>query len=504
MITPSMSTEVQVQVGWAVMIFSGVSSGLLSSKSADSVLFGSTMPKFRAGPGVITMGGVPGGVDAEALSVVAPPDVCWSDAAPVASAVGVWDPRSQPMLPSAISEHDRLAVISRFDIFMRVRPVMESILREVMDSDARSGEFLAAEQSGRCPPVGIADKMVVVKAIEINCLGTPVAPNVSLNPDRPNPEPGSGELMVRTEASALNQLDLWVGRGLPGLDRSFPAISGSDGVGVVESVGPDVSQAWVGRRVVLNAAVPVLPTLEPDLQPAPPDIRMIGEHTTGTMAEFFVAPVANVLDIGEADPVQAAAFGLVHLTAWRMLVTRAGLRPGSTVLVTGIGGGVALACLGIARMLDCRVIVTSRSQEKLDRALELGADHGVLDDGSDFSRTVRGFTNRRGVDVCADSVGKAIHLSGIKSLARGGTYVTCGCTSGPDATTDLARVFWNQLSILGSTMGDMAEFREVLAHFAGGRLRPVIDSVHPPEACSAAYERLETSGQFGKVVIDWR
>ena len=117
---------------------------------------------------------------------------------------------------------------------------------------------------------------------------------------------------------------------------------------------------------------------------------------------------------------------------------------------------------------------------------------------------MRGFTNRRGVDVCADSVGKAIHLSGIKSLARGGTYVTCGCTSGPDATTDLARVFWNQLSILGSTMGDMAEFREVLAHFAGGRLRPVIDSVHPPEACSAAYERLETSGQFGKVVIDWR
>jgi len=343
-----------------------------------------------------------------------------------------------------------------------------------------------------------------VKAIEIKNQGTPVSSNVTLNPDRVDPVAGPGELLVRTEASALNQLDLWVGRGLPGLEREFPAISGSDGVGIVESVGAGVSDDWIGRRVILNAAVPVESRPEPDLRPAPPDIRMIGEHSTGTMAQRFVAPASNVLDIGETDPVEAAAFGLVHLTAWRMLVTRARIRPGSTVLVTGIGGGVALACLGISRMLDCRVIVTSRSQEKLDRALELGAHHGVLDEGGDFSRAVRGLTGRRGVDVCADSVGKAIHLSGIKSLARGGVYVTCGCTTGPDATTDLARVFWNQLSILGSTMGDMTEFREVLAHLAGGSLRPVIDSVHAPEDCEAAFRRLENGSQFGKVIIDWR
>jgi NADPH:quinone reductase-like Zn-dependent oxidoreductase len=260
----------------------------------------------------------------------------------------------------------------------------------------------------------------------------------------------------------------------------------------------------MGRRVVLNAGIPITAPPDPDVVPAPPAISMIGEHTTGTLAEYFVAPVANVLDIGDVDPIQAAAFGLVHLTAWRMLVTRACLRSGSTVLVTGIGGGVALACLGIAKFMSCRVIVTSRSQDKLDRAMDLGADEGVLDDGSDFSRTIRQMTARRGVDVCADSIGKAVHLSGLKSLARGGTYVTCGCTSGPDATTDLARIFWNQLSILGSTMGDMKELREVMAHLASGRLQPVVDSVHAPEEAAGAFERLEGAAQFGKIVIDWR
>ncbi|MCH2144327.1 MAG: zinc-binding dehydrogenase [Phycisphaerales bacterium] len=343
-----------------------------------------------------------------------------------------------------------------------------------------------------------------MKAIEISRQGVPVSDNVLLNAERDAPAPGPGEVLVRTEASALNQLDLWVGRGLPGLERSFPAISGSDGVGIIESVGDGVDEGWVGRRVVLNAGIPIPVPPQPDVVPAPSDILMIGEHVSGTMAEFFVAPVGNVLDVGDADPVETAAFGLVHLTAWRMLVTRARVRPGSTVLVTGIGGGVALACLGIAKMMSCRVIVTSRSREKLDRAMELGADEGVLDEGVDFSREVRGLTGRRGVDVCADSVGKAIHLAGVKSLARGGVYVTCGCTTGPDATTDLARVFWNQLSILGSTMGDMDEFRQVLAHFRSGRLRPVIDSIHAPGSCENAYKRLEAGAQFGKIVVDWR
>ncbi|HCT44634.1 MAG TPA: hypothetical protein DF699_05430, partial [Phycisphaerales bacterium] len=141
---------------------------------------------------------------------------------------------------------------------------------------------------------------------------------------------------------------------------------------------------------------------------------------------------------------------------------------------------------------------------KLDAAIKLGADHAVLDEGKDWSRDVRAWTNKRGVDMAVDSVGKATHLSSIKSLARGGAYVTPGCTTGPDATTDLARIFWNQLRILGSTMGSNDEFKEVVALFNAGAVKPVVDKVFKPEECTQAYERLEASEQFGKVVIDWR
>ena len=333
--------------------------------------------------------------------------------------------------------------------------------------------------------------------------GPDVAANVRLVDDWPEPVAGPGEVVIRTEASALNHLDLWVGRGLPGLNLEYPRVSGSDGAGIVDSVGDGVDASWIGQRVVLNAAKPVPDPLRPDVDPAPHDISMIGEHEPGAMAAQFVAPVANVVPIGDADPVEAAAFALTHLTAWRMLVTRARLQAGQTVLITGIGGGVALAALNIARHFGCRVIVTSRHQEKLERAQELGASYAVLDTGADWSREVRGATGRRGVDICVDSVGKALHLSGIKALARGGTYVTCGCTTGPDATTDLARVFWNQLSILGSTMGDMDEFRSVIALFRSGAMRPVIDTVYAPSDAAAAYARLESGAQFGKLVVRW-
>jgi len=342
-----------------------------------------------------------------------------------------------------------------------------------------------------------------MRAITITRQGEPVHENVALVDDWPDPAAGPGEVLVRTEAAALNQLDLWVGRGVPGLDLDYPRVSGSDAAGIVEAVGDGVDSAWIGKRVVLNAALPIEQPPLPDVAPPPDDIRMIGEHVNGALAERFTAPVANVLDIGDTDPADAAAFGLTHLTAWRMLVTRARVQPGDWVLITGIGGGVALALLHIARHLGCRTIVTSRHQAKLDRALALGANHAVLDEGTDFSRTVRGVTGRRGVDVCADSIGKAVHLACIKSLARGGVFVTCGCTSGPDATTDLARVFWNQLTIIGSTMGSMDEYREVLAFLKAGAWSPVIDSTHAPADAAVAYARLESGEQFGKVVVRW-
>lgn len=341
-------------------------------------------------------------------------------------------------------------------------------------------------------------------AIVIVRQGSPVAPNVRLVDDHREPRPGEGQVLVRTEAAALNHLDLWVGRGLPGFDLVYPRIGGSDGAGIVEEVGEGVDGAWIGRRVLLNAACPVPEPVAPGRDPAPADIVMIGEHVDGCLAQRFVAPATNVVDIGDADPLLAVAFGLTHLTAWRMLVVQARLRAGQSVLVTGIGGGVALAALAIARHLGCRTIVTSRSAAKLERAKALGADHGVLDTGQDWSREVRSLTGKRGVDVVADSVGKAIHLACIKSLARRGVLVTCGCTSGSDATTDLARIFWNQLTVIGSTMGDMQEFREVVALFRRGLLRPVVDAVFKPADAARAYARLEAGEQFGKIVVDWR
>ncbi|MFM1823841.1 MAG: hypothetical protein RI967_2107 [Planctomycetota bacterium] len=343
-----------------------------------------------------------------------------------------------------------------------------------------------------------------MRAIVIERQGSPVLPHVRLVEDHPDPVANAGEAVVRTEAAALNHLDLWVGRGLPGIDIRYPAISGSDGAGVVESVGAGVDPAWVGRRVLLNAAVPKPDPAHPDLRPAPSDIFMIGEHGAGCLAERFAAPVANLLPIGDADPVEAAAFGLTHLTAWRMMVTQAGLRAGMSVLVTGIGGGVALAALAIARHFGCEVLVTSRHAAKLERAKALGAAHGILDEGQDWSKEVRRLTGRRGVDLCVDSVGKAIHGPCIRSLARGGTFATCGATTGPDATTDLTRIFWNQLRLVGSTMGDMREFREVVALFRSGAIRPVVDRVFAPAEGRDAFARLEAGEQFGKLVVDWR
>lgn len=343
-----------------------------------------------------------------------------------------------------------------------------------------------------------------MKTIVVQQRGNPVAPNIALVTDRPKPQPQAGEVLVRTEASALNSLDLWVGRGLPGIDTQYPFSSGSDGAGRIVEVGSGVDHAWIGRRILLNAAVLQCESPHPDRLPAGEEIRMIGEHSPGTMAEFFCAPATNVLDIGEIDPIQAAAFGLTHLTAWRMLMSRAQLRPGMSVLVTGIGGGVAVALLNIAKHFGCSVIVTSRHAWKLDRARELGAAHGILDDGSDWSKGVRAFTNKRGVDIVADSIGKVVHGQCIKSLVRGGVFVTCGATTGGDATTDLARLFWNQLTLIGSTMGSMSEFRAVTSLLRSRAIHPVVDSVYSPDRAKSAYERLESGEQFGKVVIDWQ
>lgn len=338
--------------------------------------------------------------------------------------------------------------------------------------------------------------------------GEAVAGNVKLVTDWPDPPaPPPGAVVVRTLASALNHLDLWVGRGVPGLNLTYPRISGSDACGVVETLGPGVDPAWKGAKVILNAASPASFPARPGDGPGSslaPAYELIGEHTHGTLAERFTAATTNLQRLSDdADPVDAAAFGLTFLTAYSMMVTKAGLRPGQSVLVTGIGGGVALAALAIARHLGCPVAVTSRHQGKLDRAKTLGAGLTVLDAGQDWSKEVRAWTQGRGVDLAVDSSGKATHLKALKSLARGGAYVTPGCTSGPDATTDLARIFWNQLRIFGSTMGSNDEFAEIAALYRAGSLRAVVDRVFTPAQAGEAYARIESGEQFGKVVVRW-
>jgi NADPH:quinone reductase-like Zn-dependent oxidoreductase len=334
----------------------------------------------------------------------------------------------------------------------------------------------------------------------------PIAGAVQFVSDWPDvPAPGPGQACVRTLAAALNHLDLWVARGVPGLNLTYPRVSGSDACGIVESVGPGVDSSWVGRKVILNAAGIVVPPPAPDDAPRSslaPMYELIGEHHHGTLAEKFIAPVSNLQVVGQnQDPTEAAGYGLTFLTAYSMLRTKANLLPGQGVLITGIGGGVACASLAIAKHLGCRVCVTSRHQWKLDKAQTLGADLAVLDSGQDWSKDVRAWTKNRGVDAAVDSSGKATHIKCIKSLGRGGAYVTPGCTSGPDAVTDLARIFWNQLRILGSTMGTNEEFAEVAALYRSGALRPVVDKVVDVASGADAYARLESSEQFGKVVI---
>ena len=340
-----------------------------------------------------------------------------------------------------------------------------------------------------------------MKAAVITRAGRDFESSVRLVDNWQEPVPGPGQIRVRTEASALNHVDLWIGRSEV---TQFPHISGSDGCGIVEAVGEGVDREWIGHRVVFNAALPAADSAKPKLRPArPPEIGLVGSEIPGSMAEKFVVPVVNVLDVGDADPIQAAAFGLTFLTAWRMIVSRAGLKPDQTVLLTGIGGGVALAALKIVRHIGSEVIVTSRHQWKLDRARELGAGHGILDRGQEWSDEARSLTDGRGVDLCVDSVGKVLHANCIRSLAQGGTLTTCGATTGGNPETMLGDIFWKQLSVLGSSMGSMDEFREVTSLFRAGLLEPVIDRVFPFSEAPLAFARLQASDQFGKVVIQW-
>jgi NADPH:quinone reductase-like Zn-dependent oxidoreductase len=322
--------------------------------------------------------------------------------------------------------------------------------------------------------------------------------------DLPDPVPGPGQVRVRIRAGALNHLDIFVRNGIPGIPVRLPHVMGSDGAGVVESIGPGVTRAKPGDEVVLNPGIHC-GTCEFCLKGEHSlcvSFHLLGEHIWGTFAEYVVAPEINAYP----KPAgltweESAAFPLTFLTAWRMLVTKAKAIPGESLLIIGIGGGVSLAALTIAKMLGLTVGVTSGSTDKIRRAQELGADFGIDHGTADIARETRRITGKRGVDIVLDSVGKATWKQSIASLARGGRLLTCGATTGPNPEEDIARIFWNQLTVLGSTMGTHAEFAGMLRMFQGGKVRPVVDSVFPLPEAKEAERRLEEKGQFGKIVL---
>jgi NADPH:quinone reductase-like Zn-dependent oxidoreductase len=324
-----------------------------------------------------------------------------------------------------------------------------------------------------------------VKAVRIHEDG---GPDVLVLEDVPDPQPARGDVLVRLRASALNHLDVWIRKGLPSVPK--PRILGADGAGVVEGLGEGVSGFELGQRVVLN----------PGVETANGTIHVLGEHGDGTNAELIAVPATNVYPIPDGLSFEeAAAFPLVFETAYRMLVTRAGLREGEWVLLWGIGSGVSTAGLAIANALGARTIVTSSSDAKLARARELGADYAVRSDG-DVKAFVKD-TTERGVDVVVEHVGEATWRTSLDVAAPGGRIAVCGATSGPNPPAALHRIWWKQLTILGSTMGTRADFEAAYELVSTGRARPVVDEVLPLAEIRAAHERLEAGEQLGKIVL---
>ena len=315
-------------------------------------------------------------------------------------------------------------------------------------------------------------------------------PDVLVLEDVPDPVAGPGEVLVRLRASGLNHLDVWIRKGLPSVPK--PRILGADGAGVVEALGEGVTGFEPGERVVLNPGVEA------------PDgaIHVIGEHGDGTNAELIAVPAANVRAIPDSLSFEeAAAFPLVFETAYRMLVTRAGLREGEWVFAWGIGSGVSTAALAIAKALGARVIVTSSSDAKLERARALGADVTINHASDDVRAAVKEATGGRGADVVVEHVGEATWKTSLEVAAREGRITVCGATTGPNPPAGLHRVWWKQLSILGSSMGTSADFDAVYDLVVSGRAKPVVDRVFPLEEIRAAHERLEAGEQLGKIVL---
>ena len=312
------------------------------------------------------------------------------------------------------------------------------------------------------------------------------------------------EVIVKLKAAALNHIDIWNRMGATGIDIAMPHILGADGAGVVAEIGAKVENVKVGDAVCLYP-----PTgcgqcefcrTERDFMCI--RLRVLGERLDGTYAQYVKLPGQNCFPIPKGYSFhEAAAFPLVFITLWRMAITNAALQPGETMLIIGIGGGVASATLQVAKQIGARVIVTSSTDAKLERAKSLGADHGINHYRENFVTAVQSLTDRHGVDIVVDCVGGEVWRQSLASLARGGRLVTCGATAGGQPQDDIAAIVAKQLKIYGSTLGSRRDFLQLISFLNATKIKPIIDSVFPLAEAAAAQRYLEAAKQFGKVVL---
>jgi NADPH:quinone reductase-like Zn-dependent oxidoreductase len=326
----------------------------------------------------------------------------------------------------------------------------------------------------------------------------------------PTPTPGPGEVQIRVTAAALNHIDLWLRQGLPALRVSLPHVSGGDVCGVVAELGPGVAVragCAVGDRVLVNPGLSCgrCQACLSGRDNFCPDYRMIGEQTWGGEAEVLVVPAQNLVpaprDRIALDDAQLAALPTVFMTVWQMLVERAQIRLGETVLVLAAGSGVGTAAIQVAKLHGARVIATASTDAKLAAARALGADETINHATGDLVAEVKRLTGRRGADVVVEHVGAATFPKSVVACAKGGRIVTCGATAGFEPVLNLRHVFWRQLSILGSTMASKGRLFDIVDLVAAGRLKPVVHRVFPLEEVAAAHRLLESRETFGKLVL---
>ena len=340
-----------------------------------------------------------------------------------------------------------------------------------------------------------------MKALAFNEFGGPEKLRLQ---DVPDPKAAPGEVVVRVRACALNHLDIFVREGIPALKTPLPFWTGCDIAGDVAEVGPDVTGLRVGDRVCVN---PNLTCGRCEFCIQGEDslcVRygIVGEHLPGGLAELVVVSAENVLPLpAHVSYEHAASFILTNMTAWRMVVTQARVRPGEDVLILGVGGGVSSTAVQIAKLCGARVLVTSSSDAKLERARQLGADVSINYAKEDWESAVYEKTAKRGVDVVLENVGAQTWKQSLRSLRKGGRLVTCGATTGPIAETDIRIVFWKQIHIIGSTMANRREFNDVMRLFFAGRLKAIVDEIVPLKDGAAAQRRLAEGRQFGKIVL---